>query len=90
MIVSTLRSPESLQRLDRVMLVSLLLTPVLLMHTRALAEVTIALIGLGFLGRSAVTRDWTWLRTGWLPFMAGEFRNFWMLLGALPPSRAGG
>ena len=68
MIVSTLRSPESLQRLDRVMLVSLLLTPVLLMHTRALAEVTIALIGLGFLGRSAVTRDWTWLRTGWLPF----------------------
>jgi O-antigen ligase len=57
-----------LEHLDRVMLVSLLLTPLLLMHTRALAEVTIALIGLGFLGRCAVTRDWTWLRTGWVPF----------------------
>lgn len=50
------------------MLVSLLLTPVLLMHTRTLAEVTIALIGLGFLTRSAILRDWSWLRTAWVPF----------------------
>jgi len=64
----SLDDPRALDRLDRVMLVSLLLTPLLLMHTRALAEVTIAVIGLGFLGRCLVTRDWTWLRTGWAPF----------------------
>lgn len=50
------------------MLVSLLLTPLLLMHTRALAEVTIGLIGIGFLARCAMLRDWSWLRGGWVPF----------------------
>ncbi len=61
-------APRLTDRLDLAMLVSLLLTPLLLMHTRALAEVTIGLIGIGFLARCAMLRDWSWLRTGWAPF----------------------
>jgi len=57
-----------LDRLDLAMLAGLLLMPILLMHTRALAEVSIAVVGLGFLARSAITRDWSWLRASWVPF----------------------
>lgn len=61
------RARLSLTGLDRMMLVCLLLTPVLLMHTRALAEVTIALIGVSFLGRCVHTRDASALRAPWVP-----------------------
>lgn len=53
-------------RLDRTALVSLLLTIPFLLHAHGFAEVTIAVTGLCFLARSAVLRDWAWLRTTWV------------------------
>jgi hypothetical protein len=73
---------QALERLDRVMLVSLLVTPLLLMHTRAIAEVSVAVVGLGFLGRCAVLGDWTWVRRGWAPFALVWWA--WQIVCSLP------
>lgn len=77
------RSAERhIDRLDLTMLAGLLLMPLLLMHTRALAEVSIAVVGLGFLARSGMTRDWSWLRTGWVPFAAAWW--VWQVVCSTP------
>ncbi len=52
--------------LDRVALVSTLITPLLLMHAHGFAEASFGLAGLCFLLRSAATGDWAWLRTPWV------------------------
>ena len=58
--------PHVLQTLDRAALVSLLLLPLLLLHAHGIAEVAIAVADLFFLLRSALVRDWGWLRTPWI------------------------
>jgi hypothetical protein len=77
-----LNARMSLAGLDRMLLVCLLVTPVLLMHTRALAEVTIALIGIGFLGRCVHTRDASALRAPWVPFALAWW--LWQVLCSTP------
>ncbi|MBV9653590.1 MAG: O-antigen ligase family protein [Acetobacteraceae bacterium] len=52
---------------DRTALVATLLTPVFLMHGHAIAEATIGVANLCFLARCLLTRDWAWLRGGWIP-----------------------
>jgi O-antigen ligase len=52
--------------LDRVALVSTLITPLLLMHAHGFAEASFGLAGLCFLLRSHAMRDWAWLRTPWV------------------------
>jgi O-antigen ligase len=57
---------RTLAMLDRVALGAVLLTPLLLLHAHGIAEGAIAIAGLCFLARSAITRDWAWVRTPWL------------------------
>ncbi len=51
---------------DRVGAGAALLTPLFLLHGRGLAEALFAVIGALFLWRSAVLRDWAWLRRLWV------------------------
>ena len=55
-----------LPALDRAALIAVLLTPLLLLHAHGIAEAAIAVTDACFLARSAIARDWTWLRTLWL------------------------
>ncbi len=52
--------------LDRAALVCVLLTPLLLLHAHAFAEVTIGLADAAFLLRVAGAGDWSWLRPVWM------------------------
>ena len=54
--------------LDRAGLGATLLLPVFLLHGRGIAEALVILVALAFVVRSAVARDWAWLRSGWVPF----------------------
>ena len=56
--------------LDRAAITATLLSPVFLLHARAVAEVLIAVVAFTFLLRSALVRDWRWLRQGWVPVAA--------------------
>ena len=51
-----------LPALDRAALIAVLLTPLLLLHAHGIAEAAIAVTDACFLARSAIARDWTWLR----------------------------
>ncbi len=53
---------RSLPALDRAALIAVLLTPLLLLHAHGFAEAAIAVTDACFLARSAIARDWTWLR----------------------------
>ncbi len=53
--------------LERIALVATLLVPLFLMHGHGIAEGLIGLTDGCFLIRSAVRRDWRWLRSGWVP-----------------------
>ncbi|MFL5289686.1 MAG: O-antigen ligase family protein [Rhodopila sp.] len=44
---------------------AVLLLPLALLYARAIGDVVLTAIGVLFLIRSAVSRDWTWLRTPW-------------------------
>ncbi|WP_158742612.1 O-antigen ligase [Acidisphaera sp. L21] len=55
-----------LMALDRIAVLCILVCPVFLLHGRAVADVLMVLTSLCFLARSAITRDWAWLRTGWV------------------------
>jgi O-antigen ligase len=68
--------------------VLVLLLPLLFMHARAAAEVTIALLGLAFLLRCARAGDWSWLRQGWAPLGAAWW--MWLVLCSLPGIGIGG
>ena len=52
--------------LDRTALVCVLLTPLMLLHAHAVAEVTIGLTDACFLARSWRAHDWSWLRPVWM------------------------
>ena len=68
--------------LDRIALGAVLLTPPLLLHAHGIAEVAIAIADLCFLARSAITRDWAWVRTPWLLF--GWAWWGWLIICSLP------
>lgn len=52
--------------LDRTALVCVLLTPLMLLHAHAAAEITIGITDACFLAHSWRTRDWSWLRPVWM------------------------
>jgi len=68
--------------LERVALLASLALPVAMLHSRALAEALIGVIIGLFLLRSAVRRDWGWLRTPWLAI--GLLWWGWLLACSLP------
>ncbi len=68
--------------LETIALCSVLLLPLLLMHAHGIAEVAIGLADLCFLLRSAMVRDWLWLRTRWL-WVAGAWW-IWLVFCSLP------
>jgi O-antigen ligase len=74
--------PRSAARLEQTAFVSVMLLPLLLMHAHGVAEAAIGLAGLCFLIRSALSRDWTWLRTRWL-WVAGAWW-IWLVVCSAP------
>jgi O-antigen ligase len=67
--------------LDRIATICILLCPVFLLHGRAVADVLMVLTSLSFLARSAITRDWAWLRTPWV--IVGAIWWLWLLACSL-------
>ena len=61
-----------------------LLCPVFLLHGRGMADGLVGLTGLAFLLRSALARDWSWLRTGWVRIARSGGCGWWC---ALPAAR---
>ncbi|MGE0225780.1 MAG: O-antigen ligase family protein [Acetobacteraceae bacterium] len=78
----TINDPRLPALLDRAGLVSMLLTVPLLLHARGVAEATMAVTGLCFLGRSWALRDWSWLRTPWV--ILGTAWLVWLILCSTP------
>jgi hypothetical protein len=76
-----------LPALDRAVLIAALLTPLLLLHAHGIAEGTIAVVDAGFLARTAITRDWTWLRASWLRLGLAWWG--WLVLCSLPVTPLG-
>jgi len=76
------RSSQLLPALDRTAIGAVLLTPLLLLHAHGIAEGAIAVTDACFLARSAVTRDWAWLRTPWL--LIGLTWWGWVVLCSIP------
>ena len=75
--------------LDRAGFGATLLLPLFLLHGRGLAEVVVALIGAGFLARSAITRDWTWLQRGWVWIAAAWWGWLLVCTAITNPDRLG-
>lgn len=73
---------RSLPSPERIAFGSVLLLPPLLMHAHGIAEAAIGLADACFLVRSAVSRDWVWLRTPWLR-VAGAWW-VWLVVCSLP------
>ncbi|MBV9735065.1 MAG: O-antigen ligase family protein [Acidisphaera sp.] len=76
-----------LRGLDRAALAATLALPLFLLHGRGIAEASIAVIDLCFVARSAMLRDWTWLRTPWL--LVGLAWWAWLLLCSVPAGDLG-
>lgn len=76
------RSNQLLPALDRTALGAVLLTPLLLLHAHGIAEGAIAVTDACFLARSALTREWAWLRTPWL--LIGLTWWGWVVLCSIP------
>jgi O-antigen ligase len=55
-----------MRRIDRIAAGATLFAPLVLLHGRALADVALTLVGVLFLVRSALLRDWSWLRRTWV------------------------
>jgi len=64
--------------LDRIGAGAALLAPLFLLHGRGVAEGLFAVIGLAFLARSVIQRDWTWLGRTWVRVAAAWW--LWLLL----------
>ena len=77
-----LRPPAHGEVGDSILLVAALLTPPLLLHARAGAEISIAIVGIGYLLRCARLRDWGWVRQGWVPFGLAWWG--WIVLCSVP------
>ncbi len=67
--------------LDRLAVACLLLCPLFLLHGRLIADVLMIVVGVCFLARSALARDWAWLRTGWV--LAAAAWWLWLLVCSL-------
>ena len=59
-----------------------------MLHAFVVAEVLIALIGLGFLARCTLLDDWRWLRRGWVPIALAWWG--WAVFCSLPGIGQGG
>ena len=56
-----------MRALDWTAAACVLLCPVFLLHGRVVADALMVVTSLCFVARSALARDWAWLRTGWVP-----------------------
>jgi hypothetical protein len=74
--------------LDRIALALVLVLPAFVLHTRAAGEIDIAVVGVLFLLRCAVLRDWAWLRAGWVRIAALWWG--WQVVCSLPFIGIGG
>ena len=59
-----------------------------MLHAYVVAEVRIALIGLGWLARCSMLGEWRWLREGWVPFALAWWG--WAIFCSLPGIGLGG
>jgi O-antigen ligase len=62
--------PRIAARLDQAALIATLLCPLFLLHARVVAEALISIVAILFLVRSALQRDWIWLRATWVRIAA--------------------
>ena len=72
--------------LDRAGLGGTLLLPLFLLHGRGVAEALVLLLALLFLARSALTRDWAWLRVPWV--RVGTAWWLWLVACSAPAGPA--
>ena len=79
---TSFRAGRHAARLDRAALIALLATPLLLLHAHGFAEASIGVVDVCFLARSAIARDWGWLRTTWLRIGLAWWG--WVVLCSLP------
>ncbi len=82
MTLSLLSADRTLPALDRVAVVSVLLTPLLLLHAHGFAEASMAVASLCFLGHAALTRQWGWLATPWTRM--GLIWSGWLVICSMP------
>jgi hypothetical protein len=80
--MSAIADSRLLLNLDRIAVVSVMLLPLLLMHAHGVAEVAIGLADLCLLFGSALSGNWSWLRTPWV-WVAGAWWS-WLVLCSLP------
>ncbi len=73
--------------LDRAAIGAALLLPFVLLHGRGLADAALSAIGAMFLLRSALVRDWSWLRRPWAGFATLWWG--WLLLCSLRAGAVG-
>jgi O-antigen ligase len=78
----------ALRYLDRASKVAVLAMVPCMLHAFAIAEVAIAVIAVAFLARSALLRDWGWVRQGWFPLAMIWW--LWVLFCSLPGIGQGG
>jgi O-antigen ligase len=76
---------RSITRLEQIAFGGVMLLPLLLMHAHGVAEAAIGAVDLCFLVRSALLRDWAWLRTRWL-WVAGAWWAWLVVCSAPLPS----
>jgi O-antigen ligase len=76
------RRELALSRLDQVAFIAMLLTVPMLLHAHAFAEATMGVASACFVIRSAITREWQWLRSTW--FRIGSAWWGWVVLSSLP------
>ena len=76
------KTPNLPDLLDRIGLVSVLLTIPALLHAKGIGEGTMGLTALCFLGRSWLLRDWGWVRTPWIVISGAWW--VWIVLCSAP------
>jgi O-antigen ligase len=74
--------PPTRVTLDRVALTAVLAMPLLLLHAHGFAEVAIGIADGCFLAGSVISRDWRWLRSGWMQI--GLIWWGWLVICSLP------
>ena len=70
--------------IDRAGVALTMILPLFLLHGRAPSDITIVLIDLLFLWRSAAVRDWSWLRVTWVRIALAWW--VWLVLCSMPPA----
>ena len=73
--------------LDRLGLATTLLCPIFLVHGRGAAEAMIDVTGVAFLCRSALTREWGWMRQDWVRIALLWWS--WLVICSLPVGALG-